>query len=77
MDELVVLAEGEIEVEIEGKVVQPKIGEEVFISANALHTVRNAERLKNVWYYGYKNNVEINFLKNYFKYKDNSMRKLI
>ena len=40
-DELVVLAEGEIEIEIEGKVYQPRIGEEVFIPANASHTVRN------------------------------------
>ena len=30
-DELVVLAEGEIEIEIEGKSQQPQIGDEVFI----------------------------------------------
>ena len=40
-DELVVLAEGEIEIAIEGNVHRPKIGEEVFIPANASHTVRN------------------------------------
>ena len=40
-DELVVLAEGEIEIEIEGKSQRPKIGEEVFIPANATHTVRS------------------------------------
>ena len=40
-DEIVVLAEGEIEVEIEGKSKQPQIGDEVFIPANAIHTVRN------------------------------------
>ena len=40
-DELVVLAEGEIEIEIEGKSKQPQIGDEVFIPANAIHTVRN------------------------------------
>ncbi len=51
-DELVVLAEGEIE--IEGKVYQPRIGEEVFIPANASHTVRNIGSKENVWYYGYK-----------------------
>ena len=39
-DELVVLAEGEIEIAIEGKVHRPKIGEEVFIPANTSHTVR-------------------------------------
>ena len=40
-DEIVVLAEGEIEVEIEGKSKQLQIGDEVFIPANAIHTVRN------------------------------------
>ena len=40
-DELVVVAEGEIEIEIEGEVHQPRIGEKVFIPANASHTVRN------------------------------------
>ena len=54
-DELVVLAEGEIEIEIEGKSEQPPIGEEVFITANAMHTVRNVGKANNVWYYGYKN----------------------
>ena len=53
-DELVVLAEGEIEIEIEGKAHQPRIGEEVFIPANASHTVRNIGSKANVWYYGYK-----------------------
>jgi len=54
-DELVVLAEGEIEIEIVGKSQQPPIGEEVFIPANAMHTVRNVGKANNVWYYGYKN----------------------
>ena len=53
-DELVVLAEGDIEIEIEGRSLFPKIGEEQFISAKALHTVRNTGRTYNVWYYGYK-----------------------
>jgi quercetin dioxygenase-like cupin family protein len=54
-DELVVLAEGEIEIEIEGKSEQPPICEEVFIPANALHTDSNVGKTNNVWYYGYKN----------------------
>ena len=54
-DELVVLADGEIEIEIEGKSQQPHIGDEVFIPANTVHTVRNIGKTKNVWYYGYKN----------------------
>ena len=41
--------------EIEGKAERPKIGEEVFITANAVHTVRNVGQTNNVWYYGYKN----------------------
>ena len=53
-DELVVLAEGEIEVEIEGESQRPQIGEEVFIPANAVHTVRNVGQTNNVWYYGYR-----------------------
>ena len=50
-DELVVLAEGEIEIEIEGKSQRPVIEEEVFIPPNALHTVRNVGSVGNVWYY--------------------------
>ena len=53
-DEVVVLAKGEIEVEIEGKAERPQIGEEVFIPANAVHTVRNVGESGNVWFYGYK-----------------------
>ena len=54
-DELVVLAQGELEIEIEGKSQQSQIGDEVFIPANAIHTVRNIGKTNNVWYYGYKN----------------------
>ena len=55
VDELVVLAEGEIEVEIESTAQRPRIGEEVFIPANAVHTVRNVGHRNNIWYYGHKN----------------------
>ena len=54
-DEIVVLAGGDIEIEIEGKSQQPRIGEEIFIPANSIHTVRNIGKTNNVWYYGYKN----------------------
>ena len=47
-DELVVLAEGEIEIEIEGKSQRPQIGGEVFIPAHALHTVGNLGSVENV-----------------------------
>ena len=51
-DELVVLAEGQIE--IEGKSQQSPIGKEVFTPAKAKHTVRNVGKTINSWYYGYK-----------------------
>ena len=54
-DELIVLAEGDIEIEIEGNSQQPQIGEEFFIPANSIHTVRNIGKTNNVWYFGYKN----------------------
>jgi len=53
-DELVVLAEGEIEIEIEGKSQQPPIGKEIFIPAKSKHTVRNVGKTNNSWYFGYK-----------------------
>ena len=52
-DELVVLAEGEIEFEIGGKVQRRQIGEEVFIPADAVHTVRNVGVSNNGWFFGY------------------------
>ncbi len=54
-DELVILAEGDIEIEIEGKSQKSQVGEEVFIPANVIHTVRNIGKTYNVWYFGYKN----------------------
>ena len=51
----IVLAEGEIELEIEGKAHRPNVGDEIFIPANAVHTVRNIGKSNNVWYYGYRN----------------------
>ena len=53
-DELVMLAEGEIELEIEGKTQRPLICQEVFIPANVIHTVRNVGNTNNVWYYCYR-----------------------
>ena len=40
-DELVVLAEGQIKIEIEGESQQPPIGKVVFMPAKAKHTVWN------------------------------------
>ena len=51
-DKLVALAEGEIEIENEGKPQSPTFGEELFIPENALHTMRNMDRSNNLWNYG-------------------------
>ncbi len=40
MDELIMVLEGEIEVELHGKVHRPKLGEEVIVPAGTSHTVR-------------------------------------
>ena len=40
-DEPMILAEVEIEVEVEGKAERPKIGAEVFIPTNSLQTLPN------------------------------------
>ncbi len=55
VDELLMLAEGEIELSFLGKTFRPNIGEEVLIPAGAGHTVRNIGKTTNRWYYGYKN----------------------
>ncbi len=52
--ELVVLTEGEIEIEIEGKSVNSLIGEEVFINANSMNIVGNIGNKHNVLYCGDK-----------------------
>ena len=53
-NELVIFAEGEIEIEIEGKSQRSQIGEDVFIPANATHIVKNVGSMGNVWYCGYR-----------------------
>ena len=54
VDELLMVMEGELELEMNGKVLHPKIGEEVFIPANAHHSVRNIGGTTARWLYGYK-----------------------
>ena len=54
VDELLMLAEGEIELSFLGKTFCSKIGEEILIPAGAGHTVRNIGKTANRWYYGYK-----------------------
>jgi quercetin dioxygenase-like cupin family protein len=53
-DELLMVVEGELEVEIEGKKHQGKPGIELFIPAHARHTVRNVGGTIARWLYGYR-----------------------
>jgi quercetin dioxygenase-like cupin family protein len=53
-DELLMLIDGEIEVRMNGKVLRPSTGEEIFIPANVTHTVINIGAVTNHWFYGYK-----------------------
>lgn len=54
VDELVMLIEGEIEFEMEGKTLRPAVGEELFIPAGVMHSARNIGKTVNRWLYGYK-----------------------
>lgn len=54
-DELLMVLEGELELEIKGRTFRPKIGEEVFIPAHVIHSVRNVGGTTARWLYGYKN----------------------
>ncbi|HUO05055.1 MAG TPA: cupin domain-containing protein [Candidatus Binataceae bacterium] len=54
VDELLMVVQGRLELEIDGKPVQPKTGEEIFIPAHACHTVRNIGGTTARWLYGYR-----------------------
>ena len=56
VDELVCLVDGRIELEIDGKIIHPEPGEEIFIPAHAMHSVRNIGGTTTYWLYGYKQN---------------------
>ena len=53
-DELVTVLEGEMEFEIAGEVCHPKLGEELLIPAEALHSARNIGTSTARWLYGYE-----------------------
>jgi mannose-6-phosphate isomerase-like protein (cupin superfamily) len=53
-DELLMLMEGKLELEMQGKTLHPAIGEEVFIPAYTNHSVRNIGSTTARWLYGYK-----------------------
>jgi len=52
-DELVMVIEGEVEFEIDGTIHHPAQGEELFIPAGAVHSVRNIGDTTSRWLYGY------------------------
>jgi len=54
-DELLMIVEGDLELEMHGLRFRPKKGEEVLIPARACHSVRNVGGTTAQWLYGYKN----------------------
>ena len=53
-DEVVMTMDGDVEFEIDGKVLRPSVGEELFIPAGIVHSVRNRGRTTSRWLYGHK-----------------------
>ncbi|MBI1824056.1 MAG: cupin domain-containing protein [Nitrospirae bacterium] len=58
VDELVMLVEGEVEIEMNGLSFHLKRGEEFLIPAYCDHTVRNAGKGRSRWLYSYKTNTK-------------------
>jgi quercetin dioxygenase-like cupin family protein len=54
VDELVMLVEGEVEIEMEGTAYLLETGEELLIPADTYHTVRNIGKEESRWLYSYK-----------------------
>jgi len=55
-DELLMLIDGKIELEMNGQIIHPEIGEVILIPAGVNHTLRNIGLVANRWFYGYKQN---------------------
>lgn len=53
-DELVMVVEGEVEVEMQGRTLRPRPGQEIFIPAGTVHTVRNVGSQRSRWLFGYR-----------------------
>jgi mannose-6-phosphate isomerase-like protein (cupin superfamily) len=54
VDEVVMVLEGALELELQGRRFRPKVGEEVFIPAHVTHSVRNVGGTTARWLYGYR-----------------------
>ncbi len=52
-DELVIVIDGAVEFEIEGRIVRPGPGEELRIPAGAVHSARNVGSTTSHWLFGY------------------------
>jgi len=52
-DEFVVVAEGDVEIEVSGEVVRCGPGDLACIPAGASHTLRTSKAASSVWFYGY------------------------
>ena len=52
-DEFVVVAEGEVEIEVAGQSAVCKPGDLALIPAGASHTLRTSPQAASVWFYGY------------------------
>jgi quercetin dioxygenase-like cupin family protein len=53
-DELVLVLEGTMEFEVQGRVHHPAVGEELLIPAGARHSARNVGGSTARWLYGYR-----------------------
>ncbi len=54
VDELAMVIEGDVEFEVAGRRLRPAPGQEVFIPAGAVHSVRNVGETTARWLYGYR-----------------------
>jgi len=55
-DELFMLVKGQLELTIDAQVFHPSPGEEILISKNTKHSVKNIGEIESRWLYGYKKN---------------------
>ncbi len=53
-DELFMVLDGDVELELAGRVLRPPVGEEFLIPAGTKHSVRNLGGTVSRWLYGYR-----------------------
>ncbi|MEX0828928.1 MAG: cupin domain-containing protein [Nitrospirales bacterium] len=51
-DELFMMMSGELELELEGQIIRPSVGEEIRIPAGTPHSIRNISKKTARWLYG-------------------------